>query len=263
MPTLSKTDKRLYYILEIVVCLLYAAAVISSVALWNKLFFSDTEVIATSMRFTFLFTTPFIIYMAISIVAPIFEARQKRKPIFGRKDVRYGQGALPPIYPVFYKDKPPMTDKRKKELKSSFFLWLGGFLLTVFIAGFGIFGRWVLTEDFTTNKYSVMNNCIESISLDSCQELRFATGSTPGVGRYKIDRHFFYVAFVTAEGEEILFTHDDFRSNTDALREMLRLKEEAPEDKVTIEIYEDLDTIIEYNAFTDDEAKMLNELFEQ
>ncbi len=264
MPTLSKTDKRLYYIIEILAGLVVVTSVIPLVTLLHKVFFSDPEVIASSIRFTFFFTMPFFCYVGISLLVPIFEARQKRKPIFGRKDVRYGEGALPPIYPLFYKDKPPITDKRKKELRNKFLWWLSGLLLTVFIAGFGLFGRWVLTEDFTMKKYSVMNNCIETVSLDSCQELRFATDyNYSHGGRFRSRSYYFYVSFVTADGEEILFTHDEFRSNTDALEEMLRLKALFPSDKVTTEIYEDLDFLIEYNAFTDEEAKMLYELFER
>ena len=117
MPPLSFVDKSIYWFILLVLLALYFLLTLGTLFLRRKIAFQDEMVIACEDNISFLwFLVPWMTFMLMTFIT-WYDLYQRRKPIFGIRNFKYGPPAWPKEYPLFMKNKPYVyvsEQKRKR-----------------------------------------------------------------------------------------------------------------------------------------------------
>ncbi len=264
-PPLSGLDKFIYAVVIALLFIIMFCLVALFELLCNKIAFVDESVIANSPRMTQFFVAPFFFYAFVSVC--VCFSNMKAHPIFGNKKVNYSDMKWKMVYPIFGKDKPYVkkTQDEKKASAVFFKLWAVGFAVTVFIAGFSFCGRYVLKNDFSAEKYSVFNNFLEEISFSEYEGVEFDLSYQ----RYYYSRGHSRTDYSLSaninvkDKDELCFNEEGFKSNGDALREMLKLKELFPKDKLTYYTNCTIEEAAKFWNLSEEEITLLHKLLEE
>jgi len=184
MPKLGWKDLCLYWFL-IIMC--FGGALVSA-------FFPDyyrsklVEANVNAVTYTsgkgmlrFLWLTILLFIISIVICAGPY---QRRYPVFGRADIRYGPPAYPKIYPLLMKNKPKHwkgkneSEKRAVIIGSVVLLALLAFSLAIYPSA--IYGRYELLRDGTVAVFDSQNRQTEHYSMDEITAVCLDTQSVGG-----------------------------------------------------------------------------------
>ena len=270
MPPLSFVDKLLYWIVLMLLCAAYLILLIGPLLLRDKIAFSDATVIAVEDHASMLwFLVPWITFFPITFFLWLLPY-QKRIPIFGKKNFKYGPPAWPKIYPLFMKNKPPVwiSERKKKERKQ-----IATILLVVLLIGFipfpwSLYGRDCLRYDGSVVRYNMFNSQTHEFSSGDIEEIEIKTYRYSTGKHYKTRHWGVRMVFKTDSGKKYVFSHRDFRNDTHSetiywLEWMLDIKKRYDPGVIYYDGLEDLEHVIADRDLNQEEVEMLYRLFGQ
>ena len=270
MPPLSFVDKLIYWTIIIVLCAAYFLLLLGPLYLRHKIAFSDAEVIAVEDHGSLLWLlVPWMTFFLMTFILWL-EPYQKRIPIFGRKNFKYGPPAWPKIYPVFMKNKPYVwvSERKKKERKQIAVLLLVILLVSFIPFPWSLYGRDCLCYDGSIVQYNMFNRRTREFSSGDIADIEIETFRY-STGKYARTRHWGVgMVFTTDSGKKYIFEHRDFRSDTDSetcywLERMLDVKNRYDPGMIHYDGLEDLERVIEDRNLNQEEIRMLYRLFGQ
>lgn len=123
MPPLSFVDKLIYWTVMALQVVFFLALMFGALLLREKIAFSDETVVAASEHIS-LWWMIVPSFSLLIVVIPWGRWYQDRRPLFGRRNFKYGPPAWPRVYPLFMKNKPPVwVSERKKKEKNELLLF--------------------------------------------------------------------------------------------------------------------------------------------
>lgn len=270
MPKLSFLDKTIYWLAMLLLCALYCGLLFGTIILRNKIAFRDEMVIACEDNISFLWLL--VPWMTFSLMTFILwqDLYQRRKPIFGLRNFKYGPPAWPKEYPLFMKNKPYVyvSERKKKERKQIAILLLVVLLISFIPYPWSLYGRDCLFSDGSIVQYNMFNGKaqeftsgeIESVEIEA---YRYTTGKAAKKKHWGVR-----MTFITDSGKEYCFYHGEFRDDvpTDTrywLAAMLRVKNRYDPGIIIYSGVENLGKVVSDKKLTDAEAKILYQLFGQ
>lgn len=269
MPPLSFVDKMIYWTCLILLCVGYLCLLFGSFYLQNRIAFADKTVVATREHISVLWLlVPWLTFFCITFALWI-SAYENRKPIFGRRNFKYGPPAWPKKYPLFMKNKPDVfVSKRDREFRRKATMILLVILLVSFIPfPWSLYGRDSLCIDGSIQQYSMFNRQKKSFSSEEYTSVKIETyrrRSRRGMnGVYSVQ-----MVFTTDRGRRYIFEARDFRSDNPNSRqewveEMTQVKHRLNPDVICYDGIERLEWVVESRNLNVIETKMLYQLFNQ
>ena len=135
MPPLSFVDKLIYWTVLALLCVAYFCLLFGPLYLRHIIAFSDTTVIAAEDHVSLMWLiVPWMTFFLMTFILWL-QPYQDRKPIFGRRNFKYGPPAWPKVYPLFMKNKPYVwvSERKKKERKQIAVILLVVLLASLFL----------------------------------------------------------------------------------------------------------------------------------
>lgn len=270
MPPLSMGDKLIYWTVFLLLCGSYAALPYIPITQRGEIAYADPMVIANESDVGSMLwcLVPWFTYFLMTFIL-WYMAYYDRKPIFGRKNFKYGPPAWPKIYPLFMKNKPPVwVSERKKKQKRELAVLLVVILLLSFIPyPWSLYGRQCLMEDGSIVEYNEFNRKTREFSPEEIASVEMETY------RYRPGKQWrkswgVRLNFKTESGETYSFSHMEFDNDTpgesefwvESMLEVMKFYDTA---EISFEGVENLEQVI-YNRGLDwEEAEMLFRLFGQ
>ncbi|MBR4308182.1 MAG: hypothetical protein IKT58_01165 [Oscillospiraceae bacterium] len=225
-PPLSFLDRCIYGIVILMSFTLPIVGIILLMHFAERKYTADPTVLAYACGNEWLCLFPFVLYILISGLVWGDMAMTDRKPLFGRKDVRYGPPQWAPIYPVFSKKyrkvwrRPAHSTVISLKRKGTR-AWLIGLAVTLLLSTFAIGCRRTVTEGDVFHRISSFGRETiytpedpESLSIGIHK-----VGKTPG--NYTLS-----MTFSMKDGRNMRFSMGNFTEGTrmECLAAMLRLK---------------------------------------
>ncbi len=262
VPPLSRLDKGIY-IAIMVVCLLAAAALAFDWSWWGeKIFGEAVRTVALRREFSEFFAAFLIVAVLLVLVFTLhIKGFVERIPIFGNKNVKYGEYPWPKkLYPIF--------DERRKQLPMSAEkrrFWRGYaaiicllLIYAFFISGPTICRRVTLEPDGAINAYNsftpVSHCCTEDYE---CAEFRIYEHW------HRFASYLTYELTLTCDdGRSYTFTREDMSTPDDALKTVLKIKEELSEEQFGIYRRDLLENLISEENIQAEEEALLRQIFE-
>ncbi len=271
MPPLSLLDQAIYGFLGVCSFLLVFLLFIAPMLYGQYIPFVDEQVIAYQSRENFGFAAPFLFYVIATVASVLGGANSSRLPIFGKRGVKYGPPNYPPVYPIFMKNRPSkwVSEKKKESRRITVWMWLAGFVICLALYPLSFSGRICLTQDGIVQVYNAFNRIkaeyhpeqIETVTFDTYQPSHYHNTRGPDLNFLK-DRDWKCVVNITVlGGKEYSFVQDNFREPMDPLEPMGHLKTLYPPEIITYEGTDHLHDVALDNYFTEEETKMLYELY--
>ena len=268
MPPLTFVDKLIYWAVFVLQCAACFGLLLGHINLRRRIAFSDTAVIAVDENAsTWWIIVPWMTFFLMTFVLWV-QPYQKRIPIFGRRNFRYGPPAWPAVYPLFMKNKPQawVSERKKKERKR-----LAVFLLLVLLISFipfpwSLYGRDCLCDDGSIVQYNMFNGQTHAFSSGDIADIEIDTFPYSN-GRYNSKQHWgVRMVFKTDSGKEYTFEHRDFRSDTNDetscwLTWMLTVKKRYDPGIIHYDGSENLDQVIADRNLSQEEVPILHQLF--
>lgn len=265
MPPLSFLDKLIYWLILILLCMAYLLLLLGTLYLRKKIAFSDQTVMATSDGASFLwFIVPWMTFVLMTF-GPWVNAFQERKPIFGRKNFKYGPPAWPKVYPLFMKNKPYVwVSEKKQKLRKQIAVILLVVVLICFIPfPLSLYGRACLCSNGSVVEYNMFNKQVHKFGTEEITDVEIETYWNRG-GRRSITRNWgIQMVVKTDSGQKYVFKCGDFRDdiNAERLETMLSVKACYNSAVIHYSGVEDLAYVITDLNLNQDEIAMLYELF--
>ncbi len=266
MPPLSFVDKLIYWAIMALLCTAYFALLLGPLQLSRIIAFSDVEVIAVVDNASALWLI--VPWLTFSLMTFILweQAYKKRIPIFGRKNIRYGPPAWPKIYPLFMKNKPPVwvSERKKKNRKRIATVLLIVLLVSFIPFPWSLYGRDCLFFDGSIAQYNMFNNQTHEFRSGDIADIEIETFRY-STGRYSRKKHWgVRMVFKTVGGKKYTFEHGDFRNDAHSeLGQMLNVKKRYNPGIIHYEGLENLGRVIADRNLTQEEVRMLYQLFGQ
>lgn len=268
MPPLSTLDKLIYWVILLLLGIMYLVLLLGPLYLRDQIAFEDSMVIAkTDNASVFWLAVPWLTFFLTTFIL-WWNTYQDRRPIFGRRNFKYGPPAWPKIYPLFMKNKPYVwISEREKKNRQMTALVLTIILLISFIPfPWALYGRDCLYSDGSIAQYSMFNKQTEFISgpIDSAEleTYRYSTG------KYHKTTHWGVQLILTADsGREYVFKYSDFRNDVQTgtpywLSAMLLLKRRYDPEIIAYNGTENLEKVIADRGLSYVESQMLYALFD-
>lgn len=265
MPKLGWKDMLLYWTAMVGLGLFIIAGFFIPMIIRNQIAFADTSVLAAAPdpgNIGFLWL-PLLCCVPWVMIYSLF---QRRIPVFGRSDIKYGPPAYPRIYPVFMKNKPQFwvsqkEVKRKKRIR----LIIAGLLIIAFSICIPLYisspyPRSVLYSNGSVSVYDTSNELVETYHPGEISYVELTTDSSA----YKGKVSWFIVFNIHLENGKIFsFSINHFQgSSTQALESMLYAKENLFGDRLWISGTEDLPQVIVYRCATAQDEQLVYKLFD-
>lgn len=269
MPPLSFADKLIYWAIFIILCAFSVVLIFLPLFLRNKIAFADEMVLAKEDNISMIWMlVPWMTFFLLTFIL-WYIAYQDRKPIFGKRNFKYGPPAWPKVYPLFMKNKPYVwVSKKTIEDRKEIAVILLAILLISFIPfPWSLYGRDCLRSDGSIHQYNMFNSCVKDFSSGQIAEVEFETYDHR-VGKNSVRRTWdVQVTLTTDSGKQYTFDYSEFRKSTKGqppywLTAMLRLKSRYNPEIITYTGQEGLENVISDNKLTDTEAQMLYQLFD-
>lgn len=268
MPPLSFVDQMIYWTAMLILCVMYIALLLGPLMLRKKIAFADEAVIAKTDNASLMWLiVPWLTFFFMTAI-PWLEFYQDRKPIFGRKNFKYGPPAWPKVYPLFMKNKPYVwVSKRTVENRKK----IAGILLAVLVISFipfpwSLYGRDCLYRDGSIRQYNMFDCQVRDFSSEQIAEVEFEAYEHRA-GRHSIRMIWdVQVHLTTDSGKTYTFDYSEFREDVEGmppywLTAMLELKSCYAPGTVTYTGVEGLYSVIDDNNLNVEEAILLHQLF--
>ena len=269
MPPLSVADKLIYWGLLLLLCAASFVLIFVPLRLRENIAFADTTVVALRDNIAVLgILVPWLTFFLMSF---IFwqQAYFNRKPIFGKKNFKYGPPAWPKIYPLFMKNKPPVwVSERKKKQKKQIAILLAVILLLSFLPlPMSLYGRKCLYEDGSVAEYNGFNREIEKFTAEDMVGAKLETYCYRTKGSF-VNHWGVQLTLETDSGEKFRFKHTESRNNTSAegaywMDALLGVKNCYYPGFVTYDGLENIDLVIYDKGLDPEESRKLYQLFGQ
>lgn len=255
-PPLSVLDECIWWGLLLIIVAIPFLMVIAYFGLQDRLFFKDGNTIAFSGHAFGVFSAlPFFFLIVIVPLTFVVCCLEGKKPIFGNREIKYGQYPWKKDYfPIFKnKGKKPVHGKA---ICFYVLVWLLCLLATLCFAGLGFFGRDCLLQDNSVVSYNMFNHQGDkAYSENDYAHLTFKANYS---GKYGMD---FSVVIEMEDGKKFAFSDSDFKSIRGSLEKMTELKSIFPPYEISYEGIEIIEGHIENENYSEDNARMLYELF--
>lgn len=268
MPPLSFVDKLIYCVIFLILCMVYFGGIWGSMLLRDKIAFSDPTVMAAHERGSLLWLSVPLMTVLLMTFIPWIQLYQARRPIFGRKDIRYGPPQWAKVYPLFMKNKPAVwvSEREKKSRRRT-----AALLLVLLMVGFipfpwTLYGRNCLRRDGSCVQYNSFDRLEKEFASEEISAVEIRTGRYSS-GRYTT-RWGVQMRLTTDSGEEFLFEHHDFRGDTQDgtlcwLNGMLEAKACYDPQIIRFDGVEKLERVIADQQLDQEQIELLYQLFGQ
>ncbi len=265
VPTLGWLDKLIYYTAMALALIAIILSLILYTSIPESIAFCDPDVIARTQgvgnaQFIWL-----ILWLTVAFIL-ICIPYSNKKPIFGKKGVKYGPPAYLPVYPLFMKNKPyrfisPKELKRKKKTKivvSTVLIITFLFSVCMFVLSFS--GRAVMNIDGTITVYNACNQEVEHYSKSDISSINLETYRLSSRQTYNWTIRF----EINTDDETFHYYLGSFKDTSqNQLNTMLYVKEKLYPNSVTISNTENLQKAIDdQNLSSVEEQQLIYELFE-
>lgn len=270
MPKLSALDKTIYWFIFLLLCVPYVAFVFVVFWLRNRIAFADAEVVAAKDHISLLwFLLPWMTFFLMTFIL-WYLPYQERRPIFGKRGIKYGPPDYPKIFPLFMKNKPwtYVSENKKKERKMTAIILLAILLVSFIPFPWSLYGRDCLRRDGSVVQYNMWDRQTHDFTSGEIKNVGFATYQYRS-GKYGISRHYgVEMVLVTNSGREYTFEASEFRSDVETeypywLLTMINVKRRYDPGVIHYQTDYDLDLVIEDKNLTHEEAELLYQLFNQ
>lgn len=270
MPPLSAIDKLIYWTVFVLLVASYFGLIAGTLCLRNKIAFADKSVIAVEDHASlFWLLLPWFTYFMITFILWVYWYQDKR-PLFGRKNFKYGPPAWPKVYPLFMKNKPPVwVSERKKKEKRQFAIALIVVLLLSFIPyPWSLYGRDCLCDDGSLVQYNMFDRQTHEFRSEQITQIEIRTFKHGGK---KYDWRTYWgveMVFKTDSGKKYCFDHRDFQSGRENevvywLRGMLKVKECYDPGLIHYDGADCLKNVIADKSLNQEEVRLLYQLFNE
>lgn len=263
MPPLSFVDKFIYWTVFVLLCAADIALLFGPLWLRNVIAFADASVVASYDHASYLWALltglTFFLMTFILWLLP-YEAR---RPIFGKRNFKYGPPAWPKVYPLFMKNKPYVfVSERKKKSRRQIAIILLVILVLSFIPWpWSLYGRDCLHYDGSIERYNMFNSQTDQYSAEQIEEVELKTY------RYKNGRRSWAyhwgvsMKLSTQDGKEYQFASREFRKDSHWIAEMLAVKKQFDPGIISYKDTEKIDRVIWDKNLSPEETELLYELF--
>lgn len=262
MPKLGWKDNLLYWSAMILIGCGWLASIFAPVILCDEIAFADERVVANVNGDGILhcFWMTFWFGVVLIFLVTLYE---RRLPVFGRTDIKYGPPAYPRTYPLLMKDKPYHWESpkkiagRKKLYTVAAVVLVSTLLFSLAMYPTSLYSRQELHRDGTVAVYRSENE-VEHYKFSQIEAVRLDTYRTGGKG---VKKWTAAMVVCLSDGEEYRFSVGSFRGGwSENLRTMLDLKARYGS-LVIIEGTEDLWRVAEDQKLEAAEEALLYELF--
>jgi len=266
MPKLGWKDQLIYWIAMMLTGGFFILSTFIVTNAQDDIAFSDPAVIARAEGQGNSYFIWLLLWCLIAFILILARLYQKRIPILGRSDIKYGPPAYPRVYPIFMKNKPkhwvsPKELHRRKWMRLIVTtLLIITFLVCAALFPLSFYGRAVLCNDGSITVYNAHNqevhhylkNEIVSVELDTyCLSRR--AGSNWYI-RFKIS---------TTDSKSYNFAAHSFEgTDIQQLQAMLYVKEHLYKDLIFISGTENLQKVAWDQYPHAEEKALLYQLFE-
>lgn len=257
-PPLSKADRAIYTISEIVSVLIPLGSVAGYIFFADDFIFKNPDVLAYAERWTMLLMLPFVIICGILV----FDAERKKLPILGNKRIDYYNTSkhrfILPLFDKRYENISNYQKQRRSVFKKAS-VW-SVVLVVLFCTGLlGYTGRHEFGRDGITT-YSIFNNPIAEYSYDEAESYEISAERHYYTGKYSSPRIYYDLYFtINFNNGDSISANYDFTRDAYALKELEALLAGKP--KTIDDAY--LTEFIERHSLSDDELTIIYELFEK
>jgi len=263
-PTLSALDKLLYAAAIALSGIFLILLVLAAYRIMQAVAFGDDTVAAYTRRPGVLLALPFFVYLIISLLVAFSYALSYKKPIFGSKKIHYGQYPWPEgLYPLFDERRKNRYKKPShvRFVRTMFRLWLIGFLLTLALTPFSIFGRNSLHHNGNISIRNAVNMVADEYAPEDYESLTLRIyyyhprRSITGCWAYDM-------RIMAEDGTSFHFNVGDFTDTDTCLDIISKLKGMFPDTKCRIEGAENLDKLIDdLGSYTEKQKEAVREIF--
>lgn len=270
MPPLSFADKAIYWAVLLVLIALYFGLIVGTIILRNEIAFRDETVIACEDNISFLWCLiPWMTFFLMTFIAWA-DLWQRRKPIFGLRNFKYGPPAWPREYPLFMKNKPYVyvSERKKKEQKKLSLLLLAVLFVSFIPYPWSLYGRDCLYGDGSIVQYNMFNGKADAFSSGDMGSVEIEAYRYNS-GRYGTGKHWgVRMTFITDSGKKYSFHFEEFRDDVSSdvrywLTAMLRVKGRYDPGIIQYKGIENLQKVVSDKKLTEAETQMLYQLFGQ
>lgn len=268
MPPLSFADMLVYWTAMVILIALYIGLLLGPLIWRGEIAFADETVIANRATAGILWLlVPWMTFFLMTFILWI-QPYQARRPIFGRRNFKYGPPAWPKIYPIFMKNKPYVwVSEKTKQSRKTVAVVLAVVLLVSFIPfPWSLYGRECLRSDGSIVRYNVFNQESREHSSGQIASVEFETHSY-STGKSSLRRRWgVMVTLTTDSGRRYVFNHREFRSIDRESRywvsAMLQLKRRYDPSIITYTGADRLEQVAADQNLSASDANMLYQLFE-
>ena len=208
-----------------------------------------------------------VFWLFLACILIITGFYQKRTPVFGRSDIRYGPPAYPRVYPLFMKNKPKHWQSEKAKVRAVsrkriiISILVVTFLICASLYPLSLHGRFELLNDGTVVEFDSHNQEKTHYTINDIDDVILDTDKSSG-GRYSSGSWYARVKITFSDGESCSFSVKGFADNwTDAIYAAQTLKEMYGS-MLHIEGTEDLWKVVLDTDMTAAEEALLYQLFE-
>lgn len=270
-PPLSALDQSVYLLLSLAICGICAGYTYGWVRLSWYIVYMDSAVIVADKHAGYLFLIPFWFFCVLGMLAPLLHAFYKHKPLFGNKQVRYGQSPWKTdTYPMFGSQHKSFrrSPKAVQKTKLCRWLWFLGFLLVCLLPLLGISGRTCLKNDFSIEKYDALNRKTACYTLpEDCTNITIFSEADHSLRRvtWRTDYWAYGMRVHLKNGEEIELNSRQLSTKegttTSLIDALLYLKQGFSASQIRIEGTEYVEQVIIYYEMDEKEEDLLRALF--
>ena len=269
MPPLSFADKLIYWMVFLILMVSYAALAFVPLLMRSKIAFADECVIAVQDRASvFWLFVPWMTWFLMTFIL-WYSSYEQRKPIFGKRNFKYGPPAWPKEYPLFMKNKPYVfvSERKRKERKQIAVLLLVILLVSFIPLPWSLYGRNCLHSDGGIVQYNVFNAQTREFAPEDISDIKIEV-FRHGAGKSSRTYWGVQMVFTAESGRRYTFDYRDFRSTEQGeplfwLEAMLHIKKQFHPSIIRYEDVEDIDYVIWDSNMSQEEMQLLYQLFGQ
>lgn len=268
MPPLSLVDKLIYWTIFLLLCAAYLVLLFGPLFLRQEIAFADEAVIAVEDNIsTWWLGIPWMTFFLMTFILWL-QPYQSRKPIFGRRNFKYGPPAWPKVYPMFMKNKPYVfvSERKRRERKQIAVILLVVLLVSFIPLPWSLYGRDCLRSDGSIVQYNMFNSKIREFASGELADIKIETFPY-STGKHYLTKHCgIRMVFTTDSGKQYTFDHGEFRDDAQTeslywLAAMLNIKNRYDPGIIHYDGVEDLELVIADKNLSEEEAEMLHQLF--
>ena len=270
MPPLSFVDKTIYWLIFLLLCIADFLLIMGPLYFRHTVPFSDRSVAAVEDNISICWLcVPWMTFFLMTFILWL-QPYQNRKPIFGKRNFKYGPPAWPKEYPLFMKNKPYVfvSERKKKERKQISALLLVILLISFIPLPWSLYGRDCLRYDGSIVQYNMFNKEVHNYSSGEIENIiikacRYRTGKSSKKSHWGVR-----MVFTTNSGKKYVFAQSEFRDDFKSdhqlwLETMLKVKQRYDPYVISYEGIENLDRVIEDCNLSAKDIQLLYQLFGQ